>query len=182
MEASLATLKNQFPTLPQDVVKKIYKCRLERMKTLTCLGLPEHIRWIVEAKVRLGGELNDSFIKRLPGLGRSSYSKKRRAKRMRICHKCARWNCDTRCKNPGYVSINREDKINCIKYGLSKESLDNILETLETYHCGVVQRILLDLWELFRQEKQRYSLGNLTLKDPVCKLIRKLDGKPILDS
>ena len=85
MEANLATLKNQFPTLPQDVVKKIYKCRLERMKTLTCLGFPEHIRWIIEAKVRLGGELNDSFIKRLPGLGRSSYSKKRRAKRMRVC-------------------------------------------------------------------------------------------------
>ena len=51
MEASLATLKNQFPTLPQDVVKKIYKCRLERMKTLTCLGLLEHLRWIIETKI-----------------------------------------------------------------------------------------------------------------------------------
>ena len=182
MEASLATLKNQFPTIPQVVLKKICKCRLERMKTLTRLSLPEHLRWIIEAKVRLGGELNDSFIKRLPGLGRISYSKKRRAKRMRVCHKCARCNCDRCCKNHGYLSINRKDKINCIKYGLSKESLDNILETLEMHHCGVVQRILLDLWELFRQEKQRYSLGNLTLKDPVCQLIRKLDGKPILDS
>ena len=98
MEASLATLKNQFHTLPLDILKKIYKCRLERMKTLTCLGLSEHVRWIIEAKVRLGGELNDSFIKRLPSLRRSSFSKKRRAKRMRVCHKCARWNCDTRCK------------------------------------------------------------------------------------
>ena len=73
MEASLATLKNQFPTLPQDVFKKIYKCKLERMKTLTRLSLPEHLRWIIEAKVRLAGEFNNSFIKRLPGLGRSSY-------------------------------------------------------------------------------------------------------------
>ena len=89
MEASLATLKNQFPTLPQDVVKKIYKCKLERMKTLTCLGLPEHLRWIIEVKVSLAGEFNDSFIKHLPGLERSSYSKKMRAKRMRVCHKCA---------------------------------------------------------------------------------------------
>ena len=55
MEASLATLKNQFPTLPQDVLKKIYKCRLERMKTLTRLGLLEHLRWIIEAKVHLAG-------------------------------------------------------------------------------------------------------------------------------
>ena len=83
MEASLATLKNQFPTLSQDVVKKIYKCRLERMKTLARLGLPEHFRWIIEVKVRVAGEFNDSFIKHLPGLRKSSYSKKMRAKRMR---------------------------------------------------------------------------------------------------
>ena len=125
--------------------------------------------------------MNDSFIKRLPGLGRISYLKKMRAKRMRVCHKCARWNCDTRCRNHEYLFINREDKINCIKYGLSKESLDNILETLEPHPCRVVQRILLNLWELFRNEKQRYSLGNLTLKDLVCQVIRKLDGKPIID-
>ena len=81
---------------------------------------------------------------------------------------CALPICDTRCKTPGYVSINREDKINCIKYGLSKEPLDNILETLETHPYGVVQRILLNLWELFKNEKQHYNLGNLTLKDPVC--------------
>ena len=182
MEASLTTLKNYFPTLPQDVLRKIYKCKIERMRALTCLGLLKHIQWIIEAKVRLVGELNDSFIKHLPGLEKSYYSKKRRVKRMRVYHKCARWNCDTRCKNPGYLSINREDKLKCIKDGLSKESLDNIRETLETHPCGKVQRILSDLWELFSKEKQRYSLGNLTLKDPVCQFIRKLDGKPILNS
>ena len=80
------------------------------------------------------------------------------------------------------VSINQEDKIKFIKDGLSKESLDNILETLETHPCGQVQRVLLDLMKLFNKDKERYSLGNLTLKDPVCQFIRKLDGKQITDS
>ena len=80
------------------------------------------------------------------------------------------------------VSINREDKIKFIKDGLSKESLDDTIETLETHPCGLVQRCLLDLFELFSKDKERYSLGNLTVKDPVCQFIRKLDGKQILDS
>ena len=70
---------------------------------------------------------------------------------MRVCHKCARWNCDTRCKNHGYLSINREDKINCIKYGLSKESLDNILETLKPHPCGVVQRIFFEFMRVIQK-------------------------------
>ena len=80
------------------------------------------------------------------------------------------------------VSANRKDKINFIKDRLSKESLDDILLTLETHSCGAVHRELLRLWNLFRDEQERYSLGNLTLKDPVCQFIRKLDGKLILDS
>ena len=80
------------------------------------------------------------------------------------------------------TSINREDKIQFLKDGLSKESLDNILLTLDTHPCGQVQRYLLVLWNLFKEEKERYRLGNLTLKDPVCQFIRKLDGKQILDS
>ena len=80
------------------------------------------------------------------------------------------------------VSINREDKIQFIKDGLSKESLDDIVQTLETHPSGDVQTILLDLMNLFSKEKERYRLENLTLKDPVCQFIRKLDGKQILDS
>ena len=127
MEEFLANLKNRFPTLPKDVLKKIYRCRLERMKTFTRLGLPEDVRWIIEAKVRLIGEIHESFIKPMPGMGKSSYSKKRRAKRMKVCSRCARWNCDGRCRSKGMVSINREDKIQFIKDGLSKESLDDII-------------------------------------------------------
>ncbi len=80
------------------------------------------------------------------------------------------------------TSINREDKIKFVKDGLSKESLDNISQALETHPSGQVQMVLLDLAELFRKEKEQYSLGNLTLKDPVFQFIRKLDGKQIPDS
>lgn len=182
MEETLAKLRVRFPTLPQDDLRKIYKCRLERLRVLMHLGLPEDVRWIIEAKVRLAGEFQDLFARHLSGMGRSSFSKKRRAKRMQVCYKCARWNCNSRCKNVGMTSINREDKIKFIKDGLSKESLDNISQSLETHPSGQVQMVLLDLAELFRKEKEQYSLGNLTLKDPVCQFIRKLDGKQIPDS
>ena len=80
------------------------------------------------------------------------------------------------------VSVNREDKIRFIKDGLSKEPLDNIVQALETHPSGDVHIILLDLMKLFNKEKERFSLGDLTLKDPVCQFIRKLDGKQIPDS
>ena len=62
----------------------------------------------------------------MPGLGRSTYAKKRRAKQLSVCYKCARWTCNTRCRSLGMVSNNREDKIKFIRDGLSKESLDDI--------------------------------------------------------
>ena len=78
------------------------------------------------------------------------------------------------------ASINRLDKIDFIKDGMSKESLDNILLTLETHPIGDVQGVLLDLWSIFQAEHEHYSLGNLTQKDPVCQILRKLDGKPTI--
>ena len=152
------------------------------MKTFKHLGLPEDVRWIIEAKLCITGEIPESLIEPMPRMGRSFYSKKRRAKRMNVCHKCARWTCDKRCRSKGMVSINLEDKIQFIKDGLSKESLDDIIQTLETHPSGDVHTILLDLVKIFNKEKERYCLGNLTLKDPVCQFIRKLDGKQILDS
>ena len=77
----------------------------------------------------------------------------------------------------GYLSNNREVKINFIKDGLSKESLDDIRITLETHPCGKVQGELLALWHQFVDDQQLYSLGNLTKNDPVCQFVRKLDGK-----
>ncbi|KAF3445880.1 hypothetical protein FNV43_RR11057 [Rhamnella rubrinervis] len=152
-----------------------------RLRLLMDKGMHRDI-WIIEAKVRLASESSDSFVSYMPGMGKSSYSKRRRAKRMQVCHKCARWTCNKRCRSLGMVSINREDKINFIKDGLSKESLDDILLTLETHSCGVVHCELLNLWHLSKDEQHRHSLGNLTLNDPVCQFIRKLDGKHILDS
>ena len=89
--------------------------------------------------------------------------------------------CD---KNPcslGMVSDNRKDKIQFIRDGLNKESLDDILLSLETHSSGYVQGAILQLWPLFQKEHARYSLGNLTINDLVCQFIRKLDRKSILD-
>ena len=101
---------------------------------------------------------------------------------MRVSHKCARWTCDKCCRSKWIVSVNQEDKIQFIKDGLSKESLDGIIQTLEKHPSGDVHIVLLDLIKLFDKEKECFSLGDLTLKDPAYQFIRKLDGKQIPDS
>ncbi|XP_073265902.1 uncharacterized protein [Populus alba] len=119
----------------KNAITKIYRARCERLRLLMNHGIPEDIRWLIEAKVRLSG----------------------------------------------MVFVNREDKIQFIKDGLSKGSLDNLLLTLETHPSGDVHRVIHDLWPQFHKEHDRLSLGNLTKKDPVCQFLRKLDGKPIPD-
>ena len=79
------------------------------------------------------------------------------------------------------VSVNREDKIKFVKDDMSKESLDDILRSLETHPSGYVQREIQNLWKLFQKESAQFSLGNLTLQDPVFHFIRKLNGKHIID-
>ena len=68
------------------------------------------------------------------GCGKGNYARKRRARRIYVaCRKCARMSCD---KNPCslvMVSDNGEDKIQFIRGGLNKESLDDILLSLETH-------------------------------------------------
>ncbi|XVE91128.1 hypothetical protein DITRI_Ditri20bG0129900 [Diplodiscus trichospermus] len=59
-------------------------------------GIPGDIRWLIEAKVRLAGDSSNSFVSYMPGLGKISYEKKRRAKRLQVCHKCARWTYNKR--------------------------------------------------------------------------------------
>ncbi|XP_073061835.1 uncharacterized protein [Primulina eburnea] len=82
-----------FPSVSENVLRKIYAGRCERLRLLMQKGIPEDIR-------------------------KSTYAKKRRAKRLGVCHKCARWTCDKRCRSLGCVSDNREDKIGFIKNGL----------------------------------------------------------------
>ncbi|KAL9403289.1 hypothetical protein Peur_000261 [Populus x canadensis] len=181
MDTILEKLKKYFPALPQNAITKIYRARCARLKLLMNHGIPEDIRWLIEAKVRLSGESSNSFISHMPGTGKSTFAKKRRAKRLKVCHRCARWTCNATCRSLGMVSINREDKIQFIKDDLSKGSLDNLLLTLETHPSGDVHRAIHDLWPQFHKEHERLSLGNLTKKDPVCQFLRKLDGKPIPD-
>ena len=145
-------------------------------------GIPNDLRWVIEARIRLVGESSDLLTAHLPGLGKSKYARKRRAKKMGVCYKCARWTCNTRCRSLGMVSINREDKINFLRDGMSKESLDNISLTLETHPSGYVHLEITRLYPQFFKERQRLSLGNLTKKDPVCQFIRKLDGKLVPDA
>ena len=117
----------------------------------------------------------------MPGTGKSTFVKKHRAKRLKVCHRCARCTCNATCRSLGMVSINREDKIQFIKDGLSEGSLDNLLLTFETHPSGDVHHAIHDLWPQFHKENARLSLGNLTKKDPICQFLKKLDGKPIPD-
>lgn len=181
MDVVVSSLSKRFPFFVKSDLVKIYHARCERLRLLMIKGIPADLRWLIEAKVRIGGEFRNSMVPRFAGLGKSTYSKKRRAKRMNVCRKCARWTCNNGCRNIGWASKNRYDKIDFIKNGLSKESLDDIRLTLETHSCGTVQGEIIDLWKKFRKESA-HSLGNLTLKDPVCQFLRKLDGKRILDS
>ena len=51
---------------------------------------------------------------------------------------------------------------------MSKESLDDILRSLEMHSSGYVQYEIHNLWKLFQKENAQFILGNLTLKDLVC--------------
>jgi len=82
MEQALANLKKTYPNMPRGVLRLIYRCRLERSRVLIKSGLPRDLQEIIKARVRLAGELSSSFVKHLPGIGRTSYAKKCRAKRM----------------------------------------------------------------------------------------------------
>jgi hypothetical protein len=95
-------LKKYFPALPPNVIEKIYRARCERLRLLMNHGILEDIRWLIEAKVRLSGESFNSFISYMPGTGKSTFTKKRGAKRLKVCHRCARWTCNATCLSLDY--------------------------------------------------------------------------------
>jgi len=111
----------------------------------------------------------------MPETGKSTFAKKCRAKRLKVCHRCARWTCNVQCHSLEMISINSEDKLQFIKDGPSKESLDNLL-TLKTHHNGDVHHAIHDLWLQFHKGHARYSLGNLTKKDLVCQFLKNWMG------
>ena len=114
MEDILNNLKNHLPLLSQKALITIYEARFERLRMLMHKGIPMELHWLIEAKVRLAGEFSDSFNAYMPGLGKSSFAKKQRAKRLHACYKCARTTCNTRCCSLGMVSVNLEDKSNSL--------------------------------------------------------------------
>ena len=116
MEETLATLHKYFPALPQNALIKIYKARTERMRILMIHGIPNDIRWVINARVYLSSELSNSFVSYIPGFGKNTYSRKHRVKQVGgVCYKCACWMCNTRCHYLGMVSDNHEDKIRFIR-------------------------------------------------------------------
>ena len=90
MDTTLEKLKKYFPAFPPNTIAKIYHARCERLRLLINHGIPEDIRWLIEAKVRLSGESSSSFISYMPGIGKNTFAKKRRAKRLKVYHRCAR--------------------------------------------------------------------------------------------
>ncbi|KAL6532144.1 hypothetical protein OROGR_014114 [Orobanche gracilis] len=168
MDSMLSNLRKYYSSLPANIIKRIYRARLKRLRVLMRNGIPEDIRWLIEAQVRLSGEFSNSF-KYMSGTGKSSFAKKQRAKRLGGCYKCARWTCDTRCKSMGFVSRNLEDKIAFIKDGLSKEYMDHDThQILDAHPSGYVHRELMALWVQFKDERKRYSHEKLISKDLVC--------------
>ncbi|KAL6574771.1 hypothetical protein OROMI_012056 [Orobanche minor] len=160
MVSMLSNLRKYYPSLSVNIIKRIYRARLERLGMLMINDIPEDIRWLIEAQVRLSGEFSNS-LKYMPGIGRSNFAKKRRAKRLCVCYKCARWTCDTRCKSVGFVSKNREDKIAFIKDGLSKESRDHdIQQILDTHPSGYDHRELLAMWSQLRMNENVTVMKN----------------------
>ena len=145
MDDIILKLKSSFPFLLHNALRKVYQARCEKLRMLMNKGILVDVCWIIEAKIRLVGESPNSFISHMPGMEKSSYAKKRRAKRLKICHKCARWTCNQKYCFLGMVYKNREDKENFIKGGLCKESLDNILLTLEMHPSGDVHGQILCL-------------------------------------
>ena len=81
----------------------------------------------------------------MPGTGKSTFAKKRHAKRLKVYHRYARWTCNAQCHSLGMIFINCEDKMQFIKDGLSRESLENHPLTLETHPSEDVHRAIHDL-------------------------------------
>ena len=93
MDAAISSMSKHFPFFVKKDVITIYHARCERLRLLMTKGMPVNLRLLIEAKVRIDGEFSNEIVPRLAGLDKSTYSKKRRTKRMDVCRKCARWTC-----------------------------------------------------------------------------------------
>jgi hypothetical protein len=62
MDITPEKLKKYFPVLPPNAIAKIYCAKCARLRLLMNHGIPEDIRWLIEAKVRLSGESSNSHF------------------------------------------------------------------------------------------------------------------------
>ena len=62
--------------------------------------------------------------------------------------------CNTRCRTLGMVSDNREDKIQFIRDGMSKETLEDISSSPEMHLSGYVHGAIRRLHTQFQKEQQ----------------------------
>ena len=147
MEEIQQKFHQRFPSLPQNALKKIYKARCERLYLLMINGILADIRWLFEAKVRLAGEFSDPFVSYMSSFGESTFAKKKRDKRLGSeCPHCVRLACiKQHSKTLGIIFVNWEDKIEFVKDGMSKESLDDILRSLEMHLSGYVHSLVLGI-------------------------------------
>jgi hypothetical protein len=107
MDTTIEKLKKYFPALPPNTIAKL--------KLLINHGIPEDIRWLIEAKVRLSGESSNSFISYMPETSKSTFAKKRRAKQLKVCHRYVRWTCNSTCHFLGIVSVTVKIKYNSLR-------------------------------------------------------------------
>ena len=171
MDPKYAHLKKSFPCLSQKEIRKKYKTRITRLWVLSLFHIPTDVKMYIEGLVRPSDVNNFG----LPGMGTSLYARKRRARYMESkCHKCSRQTCSGKCPSPGYVSANREDKIDFCKNGLKNENLNDIRASLKSHPSGYVWGAMYKLWPQFHSEKER--LGNLTIKDPTVQFAKMLNG------
>jgi hypothetical protein len=90
MDTTLEKLKKYFPALRPNAIVKIYRARCARLRLLKNHGIPEDIRCLIEAKVRLSGESSNSFFSYMLGIGKNTFANKHRAKRLKVCYRCVR--------------------------------------------------------------------------------------------
>jgi len=83
-------LKWRTPSKTSKKYPNMSRYHLKRSRFFIKSGLSRDMHEIIEAKACLASELPSLFIKHLLDMGKSSYAKKCRVKRMKVCYKCAR--------------------------------------------------------------------------------------------
>ncbi|KAL6509038.1 hypothetical protein OROGR_023145 [Orobanche gracilis] len=151
MDSILLNLRKYYSSLPMNIIKRIYRARLERLRVLMRNGIPEDIRWLIEAQVRLSGEFSNSLRNSQVLDGLSKESMDHDIHQILDAHPS------------GYV--HRELMALWIQFKDERERYSH--QILDAHPSGYVHRELMALWIQFKDERERYSHEKLVSKDPV---------------